>query len=71
MNKVKADMTLSNPVERAFTLARSGECRDVRELEQRLKHEGFFNVQHHLTSPSLRRQLREMMAKALQTVGKG
>jgi hypothetical protein len=59
-------MTGENPLERAFALARSGECRDIRELEQKLKHEGFNSVQHHLSGPAIRRQLREMMARIPQ-----
>jgi hypothetical protein len=56
-------MTLENPLERAFELARGGECGDLRELELRLKREGYERVTIHLAGPSVRRQLRELMAK--------
>jgi hypothetical protein len=59
-------MTGENPLERAFHLARSGECQDMNELEQRLKREGFVSVQNHLSGPSIRRQLRDMMARIPQ-----
>ena len=53
-------MTGDNPLERAFALARSGECKDMRELEQQLKREGFANVLSHLSGPTLRRQLQQL-----------
>jgi hypothetical protein len=59
-------MTGDNPIERAFALARSGECRDMRELEQRLKREGYTSVLQHLSGPSIRRQVNELMANRPQ-----
>ncbi len=46
-----------NIVERAYQLARSGECRDLRDLERRRRREAFDAVPQHLNSPTLRRQL--------------
>jgi hypothetical protein len=51
---------LRNIVERAFELAKAGECRNPKELEQRLKWEGYEAVAAHLDSASLRKQLREL-----------
>jgi hypothetical protein len=51
---------LMNIVERAFELAAAGECRDARELERRLKWEGYEAVAAHLDSASLRKQLRAL-----------
>jgi hypothetical protein len=48
-------LRLNNPIERAFALAKSGECRDIRELEQKLRREGFVEVIQHLKGPSIRR----------------
>lgn len=55
---------MANIVERAYELARSGSCRSVQELEGRLKAEKFDSVLSHLNSPSLRKELRQMMLEA-------
>ena len=62
-------MTSPNVLERAFELARSGECRDVDEMERRLSREGYTDVSGHFRSQSLRRQLRELMRTAGVTAG--
>jgi hypothetical protein len=49
-------------IERAFGLARSGTCADIAELGKLLRTEGFAQVAEHLSSPSLRRQLRDLCA---------
>lgn len=54
-------------IERAFDLARSGECRELLELGLRLKREGYLLVDDHLSGTMLRRQLRELMARAAAT----
>jgi hypothetical protein len=59
---------LPNIVERAFELAKAGECRNPRELEQRLKWEGYEAVAAHLDSASLRKQLRELFDARAQAV---
>jgi hypothetical protein len=52
-------MTLRpTPVERAFELARSGECESVNAVRKRLKDEGVSAAQ--IFGPSLSRQLREL-----------
>ena len=50
------------PLERAFELARSGECADVAAIRDRLRKEG--HSLHHLTGPSLLKQLRELCQAA-------
>ena len=47
-------------LERAFELARSGECRTVGEINTRLKAEGRMELQHHLSAG---RGLREQLLK--------
>ncbi len=51
-------------VERAFELARSGTCADVSHITQRLKAEGFDDVEGQLTGGSIRKQLRDLCAAA-------
>jgi hypothetical protein len=55
-------------VERAFELAASGECRDAREVERRLKWEGYEAVAAHLDSASLRKQLRALFDAHQQAI---
>ena len=50
------------PLERAFELARSGECASVTELKRRLWEEGFSTSQ--VEGPLLLRQLRELCMAA-------
>ncbi len=45
--------------ERAFQLARSGECRSVEEVRKRLVAEKYEMVDAHLSGPLIRRQLRQ------------
>jgi len=57
-------------LERAFELARSGECRTVGEVTVRLKAEGYMDLQHHLSAgKGLRKQLADLCAEARQTGG--
>jgi hypothetical protein len=55
---------LANIIERAYELARGGSCRSVQEIEAKLKAEKFESVLSHLNSPSLRRDLRQIMLEA-------
>jgi hypothetical protein len=50
-------MIRSAAVERAFTLARSGQCRSVAEVIRRLPREDREAVEAHLDRPSARREL--------------
>ena len=60
-------MNSSNLLERAFELSSSGDCKDVVDLERRLKREGYEGVTAHLSGKSLRRQL----ADAIRQAGRG
>lgn len=51
-------------VERAFELARSGECCTVAEIEKRLSAEFHESVYEHLSGLFIRGQLREAIAAA-------
>ena len=50
-------MTGSAAVERAFSLARSGQCRSVAEIIRRLADSDRAAVEAHLAVPSARREL--------------
>ena len=45
-------------LERAYRLAESGGCRDLREIADALKGEGFIGIREHLSSRSLTNALR-------------
>ena len=45
-------------VERAFEIARGGDCRGMSELVKRLKAERHDSVEEHLSGQSIRRDLR-------------
>jgi hypothetical protein len=51
-------------IEAAFSLARSGSCVTVDEVERVLRQNGYSSVVEHLRSPTLRRQLRAALAEA-------
>lgn len=53
-----------NLLERAFVLARSGEYATVNDLRIRLRAERFEQVDAHLSSPTLARQLRTLCTEA-------
>lgn len=57
-------MHSSTMLERAFVLSASGECRDVADLERRLKREGYDGVAAHPAGKSLRRQLSEAIRRS-------
>jgi hypothetical protein len=54
----------STTIERAFELARSGECRTLPELKHRLRRERLESVDSHLAGKLTRTQLTELMARA-------
>ncbi len=54
-------------LERAFELARSGECANIAEIRTRLKRERFDSVEAHLQGPSINRQLRQLCDAARKT----
>jgi len=51
-------------LERAFTLARSGEYASVNEIRQQLKLERHDQVEAHLAGHSINRELRALCEKA-------
>jgi len=53
-------MTSLTTIERAFALARTGECTNVAEIRKRLRAEGFDQVDAHLSGPAIARQLRDL-----------
>lgn len=50
-------MTKTSAIERAFDLAKSGQCRSVSEIIRRLALEDRVAVEAHLTEPTARREL--------------
>lgn len=50
-------------IERAFELARSGDCASIEEIRSQLKRESHASVDSHLGSPLLGRQLRKLCAE--------
>lgn len=50
-------MTGGSAIDRAFELARSGQCRSVSEIIRRLPPEDRDAVEAHLTEPAARREL--------------
>lgn len=51
-------------LERAFALARSGECLNVEDIRRRLRSEHHDSVDAHLSGPSVRKQLLELCNQA-------
>ena len=50
-------MTNISPIERAFALARSGQCRSISEIIRRLPKEDREAVETHLSEHSARREM--------------
>jgi hypothetical protein len=53
-----------NLVERAYALAASGEFHRLDEIERTLRREGYEEVTAHLSSRTLRRQLKQRLREA-------
>jgi hypothetical protein len=51
-------------IQRAYEIARSGECTSLDELVQQLKTEQFEGVDAHIASASVRRDLRQISQSA-------
>lgn len=47
-------------IERAYELAKSGRCKDVREIERHLKSEGYRGFYADMAGPALRKALRNI-----------
>jgi hypothetical protein len=56
-------------LERAFELARSGQCSHLSEIHYQLKLEGFTQIQAHLDGPTIKNQLKKLMAAANRRPG--
>jgi hypothetical protein len=54
----------SNPLERAYELARSGIYADMQSIIRRLKAEGFDQVEAHLAGRGIRAELRNLLLAA-------
>jgi hypothetical protein len=59
--------TAIGTIERAFQLARSGECASASDIRSRLTREGFASVNEHLSGPSIRRDLNTLCKTARLT----
>jgi hypothetical protein len=59
-------MTTPTTLERAFALARSGECANVNDIRQRLRSERYDQVDAHLAGPAIARQLRQICETSRQ-----
>lgn len=57
-------MNSQSTLERAFELARSGDCRIVDDIRRKLKSERFSQVDEHLSGPSIKRQLHKLCIEA-------
>ena len=51
-------------LERAYVLARSGFCASLKDIEKKLRAEGYVQIEAHLSGPTLRRDLRNLCAAA-------
>jgi hypothetical protein len=54
----------TSTVERAFILARSGDCATLDDIRSQLKRERFESVDAHLRGASISRQLRSLCIEA-------
>lgn len=57
-------------LERAFQLAKSGECANVDQVRMRLKSEGYSDGQAHTKGPSIRGQLSKLCQAATAAAAK-
>lgn len=51
-------------LERAFALAKSGECSGIDDIRRKLKSERYESIDQHLAGPSIKRQLNQLCAAA-------
>jgi hypothetical protein len=50
-------------IERAFLLARSGQCENVRDIKTKLRAEGYILVDQYIDGPSLLKKLKHHCAQ--------
>jgi hypothetical protein len=48
-------------IQRAFEIARSGKARSITDIRGQLTREGFDNVQSHMSSTALQKQLKGLI----------
>ena len=51
-------------LERAFALARSGQCASIDDIRRKLKSEQYASIDDHLAGPSIKRQLHALCVAA-------
>jgi hypothetical protein len=54
-------MAGSNTIERAYQLAKSGECASLGDIRRRLSAEGCEQVTQHLSGRSIQQALRQLL----------
>ena len=59
-------MDRPDTVERAYQLAKSGDCANIDDIKTRLQAEGYASVFQHLSAPMLTRTLRGLCAAAVK-----
>lgn len=57
-------MNTPSLIERAYELARSGECLGLSDLRKRLRAEGYGHIESHLSGLGLRRELTALIEAA-------
>ena len=57
------DSSMPGPtiIERAYHLARAGDCETIIDIGRRLKREHFESVEQHLAGGSIKRELRKLL----------
>jgi hypothetical protein len=55
--------------ERAYQLAKSGDCATVTDIKTQLKSEGYWDVMGHLHGASITAALRKLLAASRKTGG--
>jgi hypothetical protein len=51
-------------IERAYQLAKSGDCASVTEIKAKLRSEGYTDAPGQLYGPTIQRSLRQLCAEA-------
>ena len=62
-------MTRPTAIERAYALARSGQCGGIQDIKKRLRAEGYTAAEAHLFGATLTTALRKLCAEARAAAG--
>ena len=62
-------MTDKNVIERAFELARAGDCRTLAEIRRALSRERYSGVDAHMAGLGIRNQLKALMRQSIERSG--